>query len=148
MRTFNAISIGFLWSVAFLSCLGYFIILALNVILPATASASVTLDQAAGYTRLFWFSIATMSVLAGFMCFAIGHFWFRRGRSPGFGFWLSTLLLFFLVAAIPASGFAPYFAVGDRSALQWVSLVVGGVFLVVSFSRLPKEFPRTPPPLG
>jgi hypothetical protein len=145
MRTFNAISIWFFWSVTFLMCLLWWFIRVVDTI-PAP-SGPFAPGEVERYTRFFWFNLATMTTLASLLCFGISNFWYRHGRPPGIGFWFSSLFLFVLVLAIPAGGFAPYFAVGDRSALQWVSLVVAGVFLVICFPRLPKSYRRTPPPI-
>jgi hypothetical protein len=116
-------------------------------IVNAIPPVAATPEHAASYTNLFWGSLAMMTGLSAIAYFALRYFWHRSGRSPGVGFWLISVFLYLSVVFIPASGFSPYFAVGDRGILQWVSLAVGALFLVLSFPRLPSVPPQAPPPL-
>lgn len=143
MRIFNAVSSWLLWVVAVLLWLSLLFIRAVNAIPPVTP----TPEHAADYTNLFWGSLGIMTGFASIAYFALRYFWHRRRRSPGIGFWLVRVFLYLCVTFISASGFSPYFAVGDRSILQWVSLVLGALFLVLSFPRLPSPPPQALPPL-
>jgi hypothetical protein len=110
---------------------------------PPEHAANYTPEGAASFTHLFWVGLALMTATAAIAHLALRHFWHRPARSPGFGFWLISVVLYLAVMFISASGFPPYFAVGDRSSLQWVSLAIGAFFLVLCFPRLPSA----PPPL-
>jgi hypothetical protein len=143
MRTFNAISSWLLWVLTVLLWLMFLFIRVVNAI-PLVAA---TPDHAASYTNLFWGSLALMTGLSTIAYFALRQFWHRAGRPPGFWFWLISVFLYLCVAFIPASGFSPYFAVGDRSILQWVSLALGALFLALSFPRLPSAPSQAPPSL-
>ncbi len=129
MSTFNAVTCWLLWVVTALFWLAFLFIRVVNAI----PRAVIAPEHAESYTKLFWVSLA---ILTAFFCaahFAIRRFWHRAGRAPGFGFWLVSIVYYLCAMFIPASGFAPYFAVGDRSALQWVSLMIGALFLFLSF---------------
>jgi len=143
MRTFNAISSWLLWTIVVLYWLGSLFIRVVNTIPPVATEPS----KAASYTNLFWYGMAICFGVALVLHLALRFYWYRPRRSPGFGFWLLSILLYLFVLAASESGFAPYFAVGDRSIIQWVGLALGAVLLILSFPRLPAKPPQLPPPI-
>lgn len=144
MRTFNAISSWFLWVLALVLWLMFLFIRVVNTIPPVTSTA----EHAASYTRVFWLSLFMLTALAALSYVALHYFWHRSGRSPGFGFWIVSVLFYLCAIFIPAGGFAPYFGVGDRSLLQWASLAFAGVLLILGFPHLPSDPTNAPKSLS
>lgn len=120
-----------------------FFIRAVDVAPPAVAHP----EQVVGYINLYGGSVAVMTGLSILSYLALRRFWHRAGRSPGIGYWVVSGFFYFCVMFIPVTGFSAYFAVGACSVLQWVSLALGALFLVLGFPRLPTAPSRSPPPL-
>jgi hypothetical protein len=143
MRTFNLISSWLFWLVCAFYALGCLFIRGVNTI-PVPATVPKDLDA---FTRQYWIALAVLTVLATSVYCLRHHFWFKKNRPAGWGFWAVTMTFYFSVLFIAGAGFAPYF-LGDRSMIQWASCVLGVAFTALGFPQVPRNAAGSPPPLS
>lgn len=144
MRTFVAITCWILWIVGVLITLMFLFHFLFN---RMGQDIAVSPEKAVRFTKFCWTAIAVYTALSLGVLLARRRFWYKCGRPPGLGFWVVSLFLYGCIIFIPALGFAPFFS-GDRSSLQGVSLIVGGIFLALTIPRLPGVQSSLPPPLN
>jgi len=143
MRIFNLISSWLLW----LLCAFYAQRVIHLRVLDTVTREPLPADRLARYVQTFWLALAMFTAFAVCAYLIRQRFWFSRPRDAGLGFWVVTVFFYLSVLAVTSAGFAPYFA-GDRSVIQWVSCVLGVVFLALGFPRIPRSSASSPPPLS
>src|SRR5438552_3244623 len=83
-----------------------------------------------------WLALIMFTAIAVCIYVVRHRLWFLGKRVIGVGFWLTTMVFYVSSLFATAAGFAPYF-VGDRSSIQWAGILLGFIFLVLGFPRLP-----------
>ena len=134
MRIFNLISSWLLWAL----CACYALTTLAFLLLDKTPPENTSQEKLASFVRTFWLALAMFTVFATGAYFIRRRVWFARNRSAGLGFWVVTVFFYFSVLFMTLAGFAPYFA-GDRSVLQWVSCVLGLIFVAIGYPQVPKK---------
>ena len=133
MRIFCIISSWVCW----LICVAYVVKCCFIRSVDAIPLASSTPRCAKTIVAMFWCSFGVFSFLGAVSHFVLRHFWFRRQRNPGIGFWRLSVLFYFSVLFVTEAGFVSYYLMGDGSTLQWISVIVGAGFCVLGFPCLP-----------
>ncbi|MDB6130281.1 MAG: hypothetical protein JWM04_1388 [Verrucomicrobiales bacterium] len=116
-------------------------------LLNSAPASSPSNTSAIYYARYCWFLVAL------FTCSAAGAYvfrkfiWFEKRKPAGMGFWAVTCILNLSIICLVSLAFASYLAGNDRGPLSWIGIILGVVFLIISFPRLPKTGDVVPPPL-
>jgi hypothetical protein len=133
MRIFNLITSWLLWVL----CACYALTVLAFLFLDKTSPPENTPpEKLVNFVRTFWLALVIFAACAAGAYFLRWRFWFAKNLRAGLGFWAVTVFFYFSVLFTTLAGFVPYFA-GDRSIIQWVSCVLGIIFVVIGFPRVP-----------
>jgi hypothetical protein len=127
------ISSSLLWLTCVLAVLGCALIPALHLLHPIFVRhhrIEITLGQ---FSIVFCF----FSALAAISYIALRVYWFKKQRSPGFGFWRLTMLFYSSVQIVAIAGLFPYLYFGIGSMVTYLICGIGLTFCILGFPRLP-----------
>jgi magnesium-transporting ATPase (P-type) len=145
MRVLSAICSWLLWLICFFYVSALTYVRATNWIKVKPQNSQLGHEM----MRNSWIVVISFAVVAGCLLVIRRHLFFISASRPkpvrpvGFLFFVIAIVFYLAVLAVIVTGFFPYFFLGVKNAIQWVSCLGGLAFLVAAFPMLPPKIKQS-----